>query len=42
VYKQEARAGIELRIRFSGAPLRTGILTRVDDTVPAPPAIQEN
>jgi hypothetical protein len=42
VYKQEARAGIELRIRFSGAPLRTGMLTRVDDTVLPPPAIQEN
>jgi hypothetical protein len=42
VYKQEARAGIELRIRFSGAPLRTGILTRVDSTVLAPPAVQVN
>jgi hypothetical protein len=42
VYKQEARAGIELRIRFSGAPLRTGIVTRVDSTVLAPPAVQVN
>jgi hypothetical protein len=42
VYKQEARAGIELRIRFSGAPLRTGMLTRADGTVLAPPAVREN
>jgi len=42
VYKQEARAGIELRIRFSGAPLRRGVLTRVDSTVLAPPAVQVN
>jgi hypothetical protein len=42
VYKQEALAGIQLRIRFSGTPLRTGVLTRADGTVLAPPAVQEN
>ena len=30
VYQQEARAGVELRIRFSSAPPRTGLLTGSD------------
>ena len=42
VYKQEARAGIELRIRFSGAPLRTGMLAALDGSVLPPPAVSDN
>jgi hypothetical protein len=42
VYKQEARAGVELRIRFSSTPLRSGLLVGLDDGVLAPPALQEN
>ncbi len=37
VYKQEARAGVELRIRFSSAPLRSGVLAALDGSVLAPP-----
>jgi hypothetical protein len=42
VYKQEARAGVELRIRFSSAPLRSGLLAALDGTVLAPPAVHPN
>jgi hypothetical protein len=42
VYKQEARAGIELRIRFSSSPLRTGLLAGIDGSALAPPAVSEN
>ena len=42
VYKQEARAGIELRIRFSSAPLRTGLLAGLDGSALAPPSVDQN
>ena len=42
VYKQEARAGIELRIRFSGAPLRQGMLSQTDGVALAPPSVDQN
>jgi hypothetical protein len=42
VYKQEARAGVELRIRFSSAPLRSGLLSALDGDVVAPPALHAN
>ena len=42
VYQQEAHAGVELRIRFSSSPLRTGLLAGVDGTVLAPPALSAN
>jgi hypothetical protein len=37
VYQQEARAGVELRIRFSSAPLRTGLLAGLEGGALAPP-----
>ena len=37
VYEQEARAGVELRIRFSGAERRLGLLT-TPGIAPAPPS----
>ena len=42
VYKQEARAGVELRIRFSSSPLRLGLLTGSDHVALAPPAFDVN
>ena len=42
VYKQEARAGIELRIRFSGAPLRSGLLAGADRGALAAPSLDQN
>lgn len=42
VYRQEARAGVELRIRFSSAPLRSGLLADADAIALAPPSIYEN
>lgn len=42
VYQQEARAGVELRIRFSSSPLRTGLLAGVDRSALVPPAVSVN
>ena len=42
VYKQEARAGVELRIRFSSAPLRSGLLAAIDGNILPPPAVHPN
>lgn len=42
VYKQEARAGIELRIRFSSGEPRLGLLTGLDGNALAPPAVSAN
>lgn len=42
VYKQEARAGVELRIRFSSTPLNFGLLTGPDASALAPPSTYEN
>jgi hypothetical protein len=42
VYKQEARAGIELRIRFSSSPLRQGLLSQSDRVALAPPSVDQN
>ena len=42
VYKQEARAGVELRIRFSSSPLRLGLLTGSDHVTLTPPSFEVN
>ena len=42
VYRQEARAGVELRIRFSSSPLHLGLLTGSDDLALAPPSFDVN
>ena len=42
VYKQEARAGVELRIRFSSSPLRRGLLSGTDRVALAAPATSHN
>ena len=42
VYKQEARAGVELRIRFSSAPLRQGLLSGPDRIALAQPFVDHN
>ena len=43
VYKQEARAGVELRIRFSGGPLGSGLLAGAEHGAALlPPAVYAN
>jgi hypothetical protein len=42
VYRQEARAGIELRIRFSSASPRPELLTGPDRIALAPPTVHQN
>jgi hypothetical protein len=42
VYKQEARAGMELRIRFSSSPLRQGLLSQAGRIALAPPLVEQN
>ena len=42
VYQQEARAGVELRIRFSSAPPRSGLLTGSDSVALAAPSVYQN
>jgi hypothetical protein len=42
VYQQEARAGVELRIRFSSAPPRTGLLTGSDRIALTAPFVYQN
>ena len=42
VYQQEARAGVELRIRFSSAPLGSGLLTGSDQIALTAPSVYQN
>lgn len=41
VYNQEARAGVELRIRFSSASLRSRLLAGLDGSALAPPVYDD-
>ena len=42
VYKQEAHAGVELRIRFSSAPPRFGLFTGPDRIALTAPSVYQN
>lgn len=42
VYQQEARAGVELRIRFSSAPVRSSLLSGSARVAMAAPSVQQN
>ena len=42
VYQQEARAGVELRIRFSSAAPRSGLLTGSDSVALTAPSVYQN
>lgn len=42
VYEQEARAGVELRIRFSSGPLRRGLLSGPDRVALTAPSVWQN
>ena len=42
VYQQEARAGVELRIRFSSSPLRSGLLPASYQIALTAPSVYQN